>query len=82
MADAFKRFAAMKRNPRNDWAIGDVLSFCVNSGLHCHPPSRGSHYVVSHPAIDGLLTIPATSPIKPIYIMLLVEMAEAVLELA
>ena len=81
MSRRFKRLAAMRRNPRDDWTIDDVVSLCGNFGLDCQPPSHGSHYVVSHPRIDGLLTVPARKPIKPIYIMLLVDMVDSVLEL-
>jgi hypothetical protein len=36
---------------------------------------------VSHPKVEGLLTIPARRPIKPFYVMLLVQLVESVLEL-
>lgn len=77
-----KRLAEMKRNPRNGWTIHDVVSLCRAFCLICRPPpSNGSHYVVGRPTIKGLLTIPACRPIKPIYIMLLVQLVERALEI-
>jgi predicted RNA binding protein YcfA (HicA-like mRNA interferase family) len=77
MARRDKLFAAMKANPRADWTISDVETVCRTHGIACKAPSRGSHYVLSHPAIDGRLTIPARRPIKRIYIQLLVDMIDS-----
>lgn len=76
---ASKIFAAMKRDPRDDWNIPDVAVVCSGFGLDCKPPTQGaqSHYIVSHPVIDGLLPVPARRRIKPIYIMLFIEMIES-----
>jgi hypothetical protein len=71
----------MKRNPRDDWTIGDIVSVCGEAGLDCRPSSGETHYVVSHPEIEGMLTIPPGRPGKPIYIMLVVQLAESALEL-
>jgi hypothetical protein len=80
MSRAEKRLAAMKRNPRDDWTIEDVVALCRGFGLSCKPPASGSHYTVSHPDVPGILTVPARRPIKPVYIILLVELVECVLE--
>lgn len=81
MSRALKRLAAMKRNPRDRWTIRDASALCGDFGLDCQPPSQGSHLIVSHPKVEGLLTIPARRPIKPFYVMLLVQLVESVLEL-
>ena len=72
---------AMKRNPRNGWTIEDVTFLCRGLRLQCESSENDSNYVVSHSLIDGSLTIPARRPIKPIYIMLLVQLAETALEI-
>lgn len=66
----------MWSNPGIEWALADVEEFCRRHGIACRPPARGAHYVLSHPAVRGRLTIPARRPIKPAYIRLLVAMAE------
>lgn len=73
------RFDAMKRDPCGAWKISDVAVVCGSFGLDCKPPREGSqsHYIVSHPEIEGLLPIPARRPIKPIYIMLFIDMVES-----
>lgn len=80
MSRALKRLAAMKRNPKDDWTIDDVAQICRNFGVDCKSPAHGSHYVVSHPRAKGLLTVPFKRPIKPIYIILLVDLIECILE--
>lgn len=81
MVGMWKRLAVPKRDLRHDWAIDDVETVCRSFELDCHQPSKGSHCIVSHARIDGLLTVPATHPIKPIHIMLLVEMIESLEQL-
>ena len=76
-----KRLAAMKRNPRDGWTIHDVVFLCRAFVLICIPPANGSHYVVGRPRIKGLLTIPAHRPIKPVHVMLLVQLVERALEI-
>jgi hypothetical protein len=77
MARAEKLLTAMRRNPRGDWTIDDVRVICDRSGLAFDFPKRGSHCKLSHPSISGRLTIPARRPIKAIYIMLLLDMIDA-----
>jgi hypothetical protein len=46
--------------------------------MRCTPPSGGgSHYKLSHPASQDILTIPRARPIKPVYIHKLVKLVEA-----
>ena len=75
-----KRLAAMKRSPDKAWTVEDVINVCQTYGVRCLSPARGSHYVLSHHLVDGLLTVPARRPLKPFHIMLLVELVEAVVE--
>jgi hypothetical protein len=81
VTQAFKQLASMRRRPSDNWTIRDVEFLCRNLGLVCKPPARGEHHVVSQPKVEGLLTIPTRRPIKPFYIMLLVQLAESALEL-
>lgn len=76
MSRGDKLLMAMKRNPQGDWTLADVEAVCRAHGIACRPPARGSHYTLSHPALEGRLTIPARRPIKQIYIRLLVTMIE------
>ncbi|TCP36929.1 type II toxin-antitoxin system HicA family toxin [Sphingomonas sp. BK235] len=72
-----KLLAAMRANP-HDWRITDVERLCRAHGLTCLPPRHGSHYKVTHPAMQAILTIPSRRPIKPVYIRDLVHMVDAV----
>ena len=75
-----KRLIAMRRDPRNGWAIEDVEFLCRGVGLICRPSTSGSHYVVWQPKVEGLLTIRPSRPLKPFYIMLFVQLVERALE--
>ncbi len=76
MSDTLDR---MRRNPAADWTINDVVAVCVRHGVRCTPPSGGgSHYKVSHPSRQDILTIPRARPVKPVYIRKLVRFIEAV----
>ncbi len=77
MAKAEKLLVAMRRNPQGDWTIDDIRTVCGRSGIDFDFPKRGSHCKLSHPNIAGRLTIPARRPIKPFYIMLLLDMIDA-----
>jgi len=80
MSRAGKHLAEMRRSPEKDWPIGEIIETCGAYGVRCVAPAGGSHYVVSHHLIDGLLTIPSKRPLKPLHVMLLVELLEAVVE--
>jgi predicted RNA binding protein YcfA (HicA-like mRNA interferase family) len=71
-----KLLAAMRANP-SDWRIADVERICRAYGLTCLPPRHGSHYKVTHPTMQAILTIPAHRPIKQVYIRDLVHMIDA-----
>lgn len=72
---------AMKRDPRGGWTVDDVAGLCRGLGIRCVlPDADRCHCVVSHHQVEGLLTLPARRPIKPVYIMLLVQLIESVLD--
>ena len=76
MSDTLDR---MRRNPAADWTINDITAVCVRHGVRCTPPlGGGSHYKVSHPSRQDILTIPHARPVKPVYIRKLVRFIEAV----
>ena len=76
---ADKLLEAMRGNPR-DWRITDIERLCAGFGIACRPPRKGSHYKVTHPAMQAILTIPAHRPVKPVYIRDLVEFVDRVRE--
>jgi hypothetical protein len=78
MRHAYTQLKAMKQNPRGHWTIRDLVSLCRTFGLDCEPPVHGSHYTVSHRKIEGILTVPASRRLKPIYVMLFVQLIESV----
>jgi hypothetical protein len=80
MSRAEKQLAAMKRSPDREWRVEEVVDTCRSYGVRCVVPAGRSHYVLSHHLIDGLLTIPASRPLKPFQVMLLVDLLEAVIE--
>jgi hypothetical protein len=67
----------MLDNPAADWTIADIERLCREEGLLIRPPSHGSHYTVFSDALDGILTVPARRPIKPVYIRKLAALALA-----
>jgi len=76
-----KRLDAMRRNAKDDWTIEDIESVCreyAEFGLTLEPPSHGSHYKVSHPECEEILTIPARKLIKPIYVKRFVSMIDSI----
>lgn len=69
----------MRRNPAADWTISDVETVCAQHEVRCTPPSRGTHYKVSHPSQQAILTVPRARPVKAVYIRRLVKFIEAVI---
>ena len=68
MGQGEKRLSDMRRNPRDGWQIEDVRVVCSEFGIELRPPSSGSHFKVTHPDAQEILTIPAKRPVKAIYI--------------
>ena len=77
MAKKISLLEKMRKNPKNDWVIGDVETLCRQNGLILVPPSGSSHYKVYCENIAGALIVPAHRPIKPVYIRNLVSLADA-----
>jgi hypothetical protein len=78
MSKADKLLDQMRRNPAGDWTIQDIQKLCNRLGWSCLPPmGGGSHWKVSAPEHETILTVPAKRPIKPIYIRKLMEMVKA-----
>lgn len=75
---ASKRLEQMRRNPRADWCIEDVVAVCKEFDVPCVKPTKGSHYKVSHPSQREIWTIPFKRPIKTVYIRKLVVFIDAV----
>ena len=77
MTKADKLLAGMRRNPAGDWTIQDLERVCNSLGWICLPPSGGgSHWKITAPDGDMILTIPAKRPIKAIYIRKFLAMLE------
>jgi hypothetical protein len=79
MSRADKLLEEMRANPR-DWRIEDVASLCKAEGIACTPPRKGSHYKVKHAQVARILTVPASRPIKPVYVRALVAFVDEVRE--
>lgn len=54
--------------PQDNWTIEDVQRLASRAGLTMKPPTRGSHFTVSSPHIESILTVPHNRPIKSVYI--------------
>lgn len=78
MARAEKLLEQMARNPRGDFSMADIQSVCRVFGLACAAPKRGSHFTISHPSQESILTVPYNRPIKPVYIRLVVAYVRSV----
>jgi hypothetical protein len=68
-----KTIERMRANPRADWQISDVEKACREAGVDCMKPSGGSHFKIGKQHGGRRLTIPARRPIKPVYIVMLVQ---------
>lgn len=71
-----KLLEKMRANPKDDWTLENVETLCRQIGLTCSSPSRGSHYKVSSPHSERIVTIPAHRPVKPVFIKDLVKLAD------
>jgi hypothetical protein len=68
-----KLLEQMRRNPRGDWSMEDIVRVCNQAGIRCVPPrAGGSHYKVYCADMPEILTVPYKRPIKPVYIRRLV----------
>ena len=73
-----RRLDAMRANPTGDWSVGDLSRVCNSFGITFAPPTRGSHYKMSHPSQAAIVTIPYGRPIKPVYIRNFVRFVDCV----
>lgn len=67
----------MRDNPRSNWTIDDIAKLCAQHNIELMPPNSGSHYKAASKHLAGHQTIPAKRPIKPVYIISLVDMIDA-----
>jgi hypothetical protein len=61
----------MRQNPKSDWRMSHIETICdafAETGITLRKPKRGGYFMVSHPVMEEILTIPANKPIKPVYI--------------
>lgn len=77
MAKRDKLLERMRDNPK-DWSVSDVETLCSGFDIACNAPKRGSHYGVSDPTQEAILTVPFDRPIKQVYIKKLVAFVDAV----
>jgi hypothetical protein len=77
MTQAGKRLQKMRQNPR-DWLIEDIQ--CVADNLGIHWLHEGGSHVIFRSPYGEHLSIPARRPIKPIYIIKFLALAESMIE--
>jgi hypothetical protein len=78
MGQGEKRLADMRRNPRDGWRIEDIQVICSEFGILLKAPNSGSHFKVTHPSRQEILTIPAKRPVKPVYVKQFVAFVDLV----
>ena len=76
MPRAARTLDRMRSNPR-DWRIASLEAVAVAHGVNIRK-AGGSHVVFEHPAVAEAVSVPATRPIKPVYIRRFVAFIEAV----
>lgn len=79
MASWKKLLERMRANPRDDWKIEHIEKVCNGAGVTLTPPTRGSHYKVSHPEIQEILTIPNRNPLKQLYVKKFVDIIDGII---
>jgi hypothetical protein len=79
MNSATKLLEAMRQNPR-DWRMEQLQTVARKFALSVRHDG-GSHYVFSHDAIAGIVTVPAHRPIKPVYVRQFVALADKAKEI-
>lgn len=77
MSAVNKIIKKMRQNPKNDWVMRDIEVVANHFGLLLRSPAGGSsHIKIKHPHSGKSIVIPAKRPIKPVYIVLLLEFLE------
>jgi hypothetical protein len=74
MSKVDKKLQAMKTNPKADWKMDDLKSLAHRYGIDYKQP--GSSHVTFRCYNGAKVTVPASKPIKPIYIKQFVELLE------
>lgn len=78
MAKADKRLDRIRRSPR-DVSFEELMSIAKRSGFVVRSV-RGSHSHLRHPDIPEILTIPARSPVKPVYVKAVLKLIDRLSE--
>ena len=71
----------MRANPRDNWTIQDIINVArqfEGIGLKVRAPTRGSHYIFSHPELEETLSIPARRPIKTFYVQRFLSIIDSI----
>lgn len=79
MGTAEKLLARLRKNPKGDWTMENLLTVAKRNGIEVRS-SGGSHHVFSFPGLEADVTIPFRRPIKPIYITKFLALVDAIEE--
>jgi hypothetical protein len=71
-----KLLARMRRNPRGDWRIEQLKAIANQYDILFRQP--GTSHVIFAPPGQGVLSVPAHRPIKPVYIRQFVAMIDTI----
>lgn len=81
MSKLDKLLERMRNNPNGDWSIDDLQRVCRSvPGIELNAPTRGSHYTVSHPTLQEILTVPAHKPLKGVYVKRFISIIDSIIE--
>ncbi len=80
MGRAGKLLAGVRRNPRDDWTIGQIRSVARQFEIDVANPRRGSHHTLAHADLPGfILTIPVHRTVKSVYVKQFVSMIDDII---
>jgi len=74
-----KLLERMRRNPRGDWRMDNLLTIARRMNIEVRN-SDDSHHVFSFPGIEEDVTVPYKRPIKAVYIKKFFALVNAVKE--
>lgn len=74
-----KLLERMRRNPRGDWTMDNLLTIARRMNIEVRN-SDGSHHVFSLPGVEEDVTVPYKRPIKPVYIKKFLALVDAARE--
>lgn len=78
MNKKIKLLDAMRVNPK-DWRIEELKTVARQLGIEVRNDG-GSHHVFSYSGVDGVISVPAHRPVKPVYIRAFVRFCDQVKE--